>query len=87
MSKISARIDRERQMDHMAGQNGADLDLALQSGAMSPSEYQVAVENCLGCTDPEDCRARIDAGLGGFPEYCRNAALIGGVAAAMPQID
>ena len=74
---ILARIDHhEKLMRRMADRNGADLDLALQTGMVSPGELRDAVLACTGCTDPEACEERLTRGDSGLPEYCRNADMI-----------
>ena len=67
--------------------NGADLDLAMQMGALTPGEYRGAVLNCTGCTDPDGCEAQMDRGEPGLPDYCRNADMIGSLARAMSPAD
>ncbi|MXQ08670.1 hypothetical protein GQ651_12510 [Alphaproteobacteria bacterium GH1-50] len=85
---ILTRLERhERLLDRMADRNGADLDLALQSGAISPGEVRAAVLACTGCTDPEGCEARLDRGETGLPDYCRNADLVRSVARVMGAAD
>ena len=81
MSTTSKTAHHERLMDRMATRNGADLDLARQSGAVSGSELVEALVQCLGCSDAGDCESRLDRGAGGVPEYCRNADLIARVEA------
>lgn len=74
---ILQRIDRHaRLFSRMADANGADLDLALQAGAVSPGEIREAVLSCTGCTDPGACESLLDAGTEGVPSFCRNAGLI-----------
>ena len=85
---ILNRLERHsRLMDRMADRNGADLDLALQSGAVTPGEVRAAVLSCTGCTDPEDCGHRVDAGVPGLPDYCRNADMIRSLAGVMGSAD
>ena len=85
---IVTRLERHsRLMDRMADRNGADLDLALQSGAVSPGEVRAAVLACTGCTDPENCEDRLDAGVPGLPDYCRNADMIRSLARVMGTAD
>ena len=49
---ILSRIDHhETLMRRMADRNGVDLDLALQSAAISPGEVRAAVLSCTGCTE------------------------------------
>lgn len=74
---ILSRIDHhETLMRRMADRNGVDLDLSLQSAAISPGEVRAAVLSCTGCTDPEGCEARLNRGDPGFPDVCRNAEMI-----------
>lgn len=74
---ITSRIDHhETLMRRMADRNGADLDLALQSGIVSPGEVRAAVLSCTGCTQPDDCQRRLEQGKDGLPDYCRNAEMI-----------
>ena len=53
----------EQLMTRMADANGADLDLAMQTGSLSPESYEAAVHNahiaCL-CNGP----------LGGLASVC-----------------
>ena len=69
-----------RLMDRMADRNGADLDLALQSGRITPEKLRAAILSCTACTNPEDCEHRLETGEEGVPDYCRNADLIKRVA-------
>ncbi len=64
-----------RLMDRMATRNGADFDLARQTGYLTGSELNEALASCVGCSDAADCEARLDRGEPGVPDYCRNAAL------------
>lgn len=80
MSFTARKLARERLMSRMADRNGADLDVAVMTGALSPEELSDAALSCLACTNPEDCAGRLEAGEEGIPEYCRNAALIRSVA-------
>jgi hypothetical protein len=85
---ILTRIDHhEKLMSRMADRNGADLDLALQTGMVSPGELQDAVLTCTGCTEPEACEARLDSGETGLPGYCRNADLITSIAGLIDSAD
>ena len=71
----------------MADRNGADLDLALQTGIISPGELKDAVLTCTGCTDPVACEERLDRGEPGLPEYCRNAETITSIARLIQSAD
>lgn len=85
---ILSRIDHHENLMHrMADRNGADLDLALQSGIVSPGEIRAAVLSCTGCTQPEECQAHLDAGEDGLPDYCRNADMIGQVSSVIDGTD
>lgn len=76
MSTTTKAEHHERLMDRMATRNGADLDLARQAGAVSGSEMVEALVQCLGCSDAGDCESRLERGVDGLPDYCRNAGLI-----------
>jgi len=81
---IFDRIDRhERLFSRMADMNGADLDLAMQSGRLAPDRFRGAVLSCTACVAPEDCEERINRGQTGLPAYCRNAKMICNVAELM----
>ena len=66
---------------------GADLDLAQQSGAISPGEVRAAVLACTGCTQPDLCEERLAAEVGGLPDYCRNADMIRSIAKVVTGAD
>ena len=83
MSTLSQQVELERLMLRMADHNGADLDLAMMCGAVYPSELQAASTACLGCTGTADCESRLERGVEGIPDYCRNTALIQEVAELM----
>ncbi len=80
MSYISRLVHHERLMTRLAARNGADLDLAMMSGALSPADVRSATQACLGCTDPERCAAHLDDASVGMPAFCRNAEMIARVA-------
>ena len=83
-----SRVDkRTTLMNRMADRNGADLDLALQSGMVSPGELRAAVLSCTACTAPDACEARLDAGMPGVPGYCRNGDMIRSVARVLNGAD
>ncbi len=78
------RIDRhQRLFSRMADRNGADLDLALQSGLTSPESLRAGVLSCTGCTGPERCESLLDHGVEGIPAFCRNADMIRAIAGRM----
>lgn len=81
MSTTSKAEHHERLMDRMATRNGADLDLARQSGMVSGRELVEAIVQCIGCSDAGDCESKLERGEGGIPEYCRNSDLIARVEA------
>jgi hypothetical protein len=81
MSMTSKSSHREVLMDRMATRNGADLDLARQSGVVSGTEMVEALVSCMGCSDAGDCEARLDSDTEGLPDYCRNGLLIARVKA------
>ena len=87
MSILSRMEHHETLMRRMADRNGADLDLALQSGALTPGEVRAGVLSCVGCTQPEDCATRTARGDEGVPEYCRNADMIRSVAGVIDGSD
>ena len=66
----------EQLMSRMADANGADLDLAMQQGDLSPGDYHAAVQKCTGCSDPESCRSFLQDGRSGIPNFCRNQDMI-----------
>ena len=76
MSTTSKTAHHEQLMERMATRNGADFDLARQSGLIDGTEYVEAVVSCLGCSDAGDCETRLDRATPGLPGYCRNASLI-----------
>ena len=83
-----SRLDKHTSlMNRMADRNGADLDLALQSGMVSPGELRAAVLSCTACTAPDACEARLDAGMPGVPGYCRNGDMIRSVARVLNGAD
>lgn len=81
MSMTSKIAHHEQLMDRMATRNGADLDLARQSGLVEGAEMVGALVACMGCSDTSDCASRLDRDVPGVPEYCRNASLISRVEA------
>lgn len=72
MSSDQRYRDHERLMQRLADANGVDLDLMTQSGTLSPETYEDAVLNCVGCSDPEGCNARVAGGQSDIPAFCRN---------------
>ncbi len=83
-----SRLDRHaRLMDRMADRNGADLELALQCGVLSPGELRAAVLSCSSCTLPDACEARLNDGTAGVPEYCRNGDMIRSISHLMQGAD
>ncbi len=76
MSTTSKSAHHAHLMDRMATRNGADLDLARQSGFVSGTEIVEALVSCIGCSAAGDCEDRLDRGAKGVPSYCRNAGLI-----------
>lgn len=85
---LFSRLDHhERLMTRLAGRNGVDLELALQSGRVTPADYRAAVLSCVSCASPEACESRLDRGVAGVPDYCRNAGLVTRLAAAMSPAD
>lgn len=66
----------EQLMTRMADANGADLDLAMQTGSLSPESYEAAVHNCTGCSDPDGCKSFLRDERSGLPNFCRNQDLI-----------
>lgn len=81
MSTTSKTAHHEQLMERMATRNGADLDLARQSGLIEGTEIVEALVACMGCSDAGDCKSRLDRELPGLPDYCRNASLISRVEA------
>ncbi len=76
MSYIERLVHHEQLMTRMASQNGADIDLALMTGAMTPSDLHEATFRCMGCTQTSNCEKRMEEGELGVPDYCRNADMI-----------
>ena len=71
-----SRLERhEKLVDAMAEAQGVDLTEAMMRGDLSGTELRGAIFSCTGCTDPDDCAARLEAGETGMPDYCRNAGL------------
>lgn len=81
MSMMSKSALHEQLMDRMATRNGADLDLARQSGLIDGTEIVDALVACIGCSDTDGCAERLDRETPGLPGYCRNASLIARVEA------
>lgn len=81
MSMMSKTAHHEQLMDRMATRNGADLDLARQSGLIDGTEVVEALVACMGCSDAGDCASRLDREAPGIPDYCRNASMIARVEA------
>lgn len=73
-------VRHERMMTSMADRNGADLDVALLSGVITPEEVQDAALKCTGCREPGACEAYLESDATGIPDYCRNADMIRTVA-------
>ena len=84
MSMMSKTAHHEQLMDRMATRNGADLDLARQSGLIDGTEVVEALVACMGCSDAGDCASRLDRETPGLPGYCRNGSLIARVEAMTP---
>lgn len=76
MSIIQRMARHEALFRRMADRNGADLDLALQCGIISPGEVQSAVLSCTGCLQPGPCSDHLERDAKGIPEGCRNARLV-----------
>jgi len=81
MSTTKKKASRVMLMDRMATRNGADLDLAQQSGLVSEAEMLEALVLCMGCSDPDGCAARIESDKQGIPGFCRNGEFIARVEA------
>ena len=62
MTDLSRLVHHERLMSRMASRNGADLDLAVMTGAVSPGELHHAAQACTGCTHPDECQIRAQVG-------------------------
>ena len=76
MSTTSKTAHHEHLMERMATRNGADFDLARQSGLIDGNDIVEALVSCLGFSDAGDCATRLDRETPGVPDYCRNATLI-----------
>jgi hypothetical protein len=76
MSYESRFNTHEQLMSRMAAANGADLELAMQTGALAPEGYEAAVHKCTGCNDADGCRSFLQDGRSGMPDFCRNQDLI-----------
>jgi hypothetical protein len=76
MSTTSKTAHHEQLLERMATRNGADLDLARQSGLIDGTEVVEALVACMGCSDAGDCKSRLDRDVPGFPDYCRNVSMI-----------
>lgn len=71
-------------MDDMAGAVGVDMEEAMLGGRMSMDQLHDAVLACTGCAHPGACRHWLDAQdgtAGATPDYCRNADMLGQLAA------
>jgi hypothetical protein len=67
----------ERRMSQMADKNGADLDLAMQSGDLLPDDYVAAAYSCTGCACGDACDQFLNKKEEtGFPSYCRNSDML-----------
>lgn len=64
-------------MDQMAEKLGADVK------GQGPQVYREAVVRCAQCVHPTECKSYLEqeAGLKEAPDYCRNKALLEGLAA------
>ncbi|MEM8804104.1 MAG: DUF6455 family protein [Pseudomonadota bacterium] len=76
MSNAAQMSLAERRMSQMAEKNGADLDLAMQSGHLIPEDYVAAAQSCTGCACGNACDQFLREDETGFPSYCRNADLL-----------
>lgn len=80
-----SRLSRHESLfSRVAGNSGADLPLAMQSGHLTPERYRSAVLTCMGCSNPEACEASVSAGTHGVPEFCRNGAMLKRLADLIP---
>ncbi len=84
MSTLQRFRDHERLVSSMADTNGVDLDLKMQTGDVTPSFYEDAVLNCVGCSDLEGCRAHVREGRPGYPSFCRNRDALERLSGATP---
>jgi len=84
MSFWSKLTRHESLFSRMAGQNDADLDLAMQSGSLTPEDYRAGVLSCSICTDPDQCEAGLDRGDHAIPGFCRNRKIIERLAGSTP---
>ncbi len=76
MGYVERLVHQERLMTRMAEANGADIDLALLTGALSPEELHDATLRCMGCTQSSSCERWVEASVDGVPDYCRNTGMI-----------
>ena len=76
MSYVARLVKHESLMTRMAARNGADVDLALMTGALEPGDLHEGAFRCMGCHKVSDCEQRLDADTPGIPDYCRNADMI-----------
>ncbi|MDP7151399.1 MAG: DUF6455 family protein [Paracoccaceae bacterium] len=61
----------------MADKVGLDLLEKMQRGELDSEDLRMMVHRCEGCTDPEDCRHKLESGqiTESPPDYCRNAPI------------
>ena len=76
------RARHEALFDHMATACGADPDLAVLQGRLSPEALDDAVLSCTGCSEPDTCESLLAAGAidGTPPSFCRNKSMLAALA-------
>ncbi len=87
MGYVERLVHHEQLMTRMAEANGADIDLALMTGALSPGELHDATLKCMGCTQSANCEAWLNKQANDVPDYCRNADMIGEVRGLLHALD
>lgn len=63
----------------MADRQGLDLQEMLLRADVSESQFEAAVDRCVGCTQAEACKCLLDSAgpTLNLPDYCRNGDLFG----------
>lgn len=77
MSNTSKREAHTQLVLSMADRQGLDLQEMILRAELSETDFEHAVDQCLGCTQPTACKCLLENSTGqlNLPEYCRNEGL------------
>ena len=79
MSYDSKREAHTQLVLGMADRQGLDLQEMVLRAEISEEQFELAVDRCMGCTQPDACKCLLDSAgpTLELPEYCRNGDMFG----------